>query len=84
MKKRGFASMDPARVKEIASMGGKAVKAETRSFSKDPKLAAEAGRKGGKAVSPKNRTFSKDKDFARECGRKGGLISKSDKEVPPQ
>jgi uncharacterized protein len=46
---RGFASMDPAIQREIASKGGRSVPPEERSFSKDRALAAEAGRKGGEA-----------------------------------
>ena len=49
-KPRGFACISPERRREIASLGGKAVRPEDRSFSKDPKLASEAGRKGGQAV----------------------------------
>ncbi len=45
--KRGFASMDPDRRREIAAKGGAAVPAAKRSFSKDISLAANAGRKGG-------------------------------------
>lgn len=44
---RGFASMDKARQREIASLGGKSVPAEKRSFSQNRELASEAGRKGG-------------------------------------
>ena len=46
--KRGFALMDPARLREVAAMGGAAVDASNRSFSQDRSLAADAGRKGGK------------------------------------
>ena len=46
---RGFASMDPALQREIASKGGRSVPPEERSFSKDRALAAQAGRKGGEA-----------------------------------
>jgi uncharacterized protein len=46
---RGFASMDPALQREIASKGGRSVPPEERSFSKDRSLAAQAGRKGGEA-----------------------------------
>ncbi len=49
MSKRGFASMDPALQREIASKGGRSVPPEERSFSKDRALAAQAGRKGGEA-----------------------------------
>ena len=47
--KRGFASMDPARQREIARKGGASVPNEKRSFSQDRSLAAQAGRKGGEA-----------------------------------
>jgi len=57
---RGFASMDQAKQREIASKGGQSVPPEKRSFSQDPNLAATAGRKGGESVPP-------------EAGRKGGL-----------
>ena len=46
---RGFASMDAARQREIASKGGQSVAAEKRSFSQNRDLAAQAGRKGGQA-----------------------------------
>jgi general stress protein YciG len=46
---RGFASMDPALQRQIASKGGRSVPPEERSFSKDRSLAAQAGRKGGEA-----------------------------------
>jgi general stress protein YciG len=47
--RRGFASMDPERQREIASRGGKSVPAERRSFSQNRDLASAAGRKGGQA-----------------------------------
>src|SRR6266700_4117630 len=46
---RGFASMDQAKQRAIASKGGQSVPPEKRSFSQDPSLAAQAGRKGGQA-----------------------------------
>ena len=46
---RGFASMDPARVREIASQGGKAAHAQGRAHQWNPETAREAGRKGGQA-----------------------------------
>jgi uncharacterized protein len=72
---RGFAAMDPAKRREIASMGGRAVPAEKRSFSTHAALAATAGRKGGLAVNPTNRSFSKDHTLAAEAGKKGGHAS---------
>lgn len=53
---RGFASMDPAIQRQIASKGGRSVPAHERSFSKDRALAAEAGRKGGEASHGGRRT----------------------------
>lgn len=41
---RGFASMDPARQREIASKGGQA---SGGNFKNDPQRASAAGRKGG-------------------------------------
>jgi general stress protein YciG len=48
--KRGFASMDLERQREIASKGGRSVPAEKRSFSQDRELASSAGRKGGQST----------------------------------
>lgn len=45
--KRGFASMDDEKQREIAKKGGESVPAEKRPFSQDPDLASEAGKKGG-------------------------------------
>jgi uncharacterized protein len=47
LRGRGFAGMDPDRLREIASKGGKSVDPAKRSFSKDNGLAVAAGRKGG-------------------------------------
>lgn len=45
--KRGFASMDRDKQREIARKGGQSVPDEKRSFSKNHQLASDAGRKGG-------------------------------------
>ena len=47
--KRGFASMDPRRQKEIASLGGKAAHASGKAHEFNTAEAREAGRKGGRA-----------------------------------
>ncbi len=47
--RQGFASMDPAKQRAIASKGGSAVPPEKRPFARNAELAASAGRKGGKA-----------------------------------
>jgi len=49
VSKRGFASMDPEKQREIARKGGASVPSEKRSFSQDRSLAAQAGRKGGES-----------------------------------
>lgn len=46
---RGFASMDPAKQREIASKGGKAAHAKGTAHQWDSREAREAGRKGGEA-----------------------------------
>src|ERR1700744_647424 len=69
---RGFASMDRARQREIASKGGHGVPPEKRSFSKNRQLAAEAGRKGGEAGPAAERSFSQNRELAAAAGRKGG------------
>lgn len=47
--KRGFASMDPQRQREIASLGGKAAHASGKAHEFNTAEAREAGRKGGRA-----------------------------------
>jgi general stress protein YciG len=44
---RGFASMPPERVKEIASQGGKSAHAQKRAHEWTSDEAREAGRRGG-------------------------------------
>lgn len=46
-KKKGFASLSPERLAEIASLGGKSVKPEHRAFSRNRELASMAGKKAG-------------------------------------
>jgi general stress protein YciG len=71
---RGFASMDPALQREIASKGGRSVPPEERSFSKDRALAAEAGRKGGEASHGGRRAAQQAgaQGSQADGGRKGG------------
>lgn len=44
--KRGFASMDKDRLREVSSKAGASVPAHKRSFAKDPDLAKRAGALG--------------------------------------
>ena len=63
--RRGFASMDPAKQKEIASKGGRAAHAKGTAHEFTPEEARVAGRKGGEAVS-------RDRAHMAAIGRKGG------------
>ncbi|AFY78207.1 MAG: stress-induced protein [Hydrococcus sp. C42_A2020_068] len=67
--KRGFASMDAQKQREIASKGGKAAHAKGTAHEFTPEEAREAGRKGGEAVS-------KDREHMAEIGREGGKSSR--------
>lgn len=63
--RRGFASMDPARQKEIASRGGRAAHAKGTAHEWSSDEARVAGRKGGEVVS-------RDRDHMAAIGREGG------------
>lgn len=52
--KRGFASMDPEKQREIASKGGKAAHEKGTAHEFDSEEAREAGRKGGQARGDNN------------------------------
>jgi uncharacterized protein len=54
-RRRGFAAMDPAKQKEIASKGGRAAHEKGRGHQWDREAAREAGRKGGLAARGKPR-----------------------------
>lgn len=47
--RRGFASMNPKRQREIASMGGRAAHKSGNAHEWNSEEAVKAGRKGGKA-----------------------------------
>lgn len=72
-KLRGFALLSKERMREIASMGGKAVKPEQRSFFTNRSLAATSGRIGGQRCPNEKRTFARlGSEYASEQGKKGG------------
>lgn len=71
--KRGFAAMDPAKQKEIASKGGRAAHAKGTAHEFSADEARQAGRKGGEAVS-------KDRDHMAKIGRAGGEAVSKDRE----
>lgn len=70
--KRGFASMDEDRQREIASQGGKAAHEKGTAHEFDSEEAREAGRKGGQAAHEKGTAHEFSSQEAREAGRKGG------------
>lgn len=76
-KKRGFASMDPAKQREIASKGGKAAHAKGTAHEFTPEEAREAGRKGGQAAHGRGTAHKFTPEEAREAGRKGGRSSRA-------
>lgn len=63
--KRGFASMDPGRQRDIASKGGKAAHAKGTAHEWTADEARKAGRKGGEVVS-------RDRAHMEAIGRAGG------------
>src|SRR5690606_15469641 len=63
--RRGFASMDPARQREIASRGGRAAHAKGTAHEWSSDEARVAGRKGGEVVS-------RDRAHMAAIGREGG------------
>lgn len=63
--KRGFASMDAAKQREIASKGGRAAHAKGTAHEFTSDEARVAGRKGGEAVS-------RDRQHMATIGREGG------------
>lgn len=63
--KRGFASMDPQRQREIASKGGRAAHAKGTAHEWTSDEARVAGRKGGEVVS-------RDREHMATIGREGG------------
>src|SRR5437762_12875607 len=63
--KRGFASMDPSKQREIASKGGRAAHAKGTAHEFTSDEARLAGRKGGEAVS-------RDRAHMSAIGREGG------------
>jgi general stress protein YciG len=63
--RRGFASMDPSRQREIASKGGRAAHAKGTAHEWSSDEARVAGRKGGEVVS-------RDRAHMAAIGREGG------------
>jgi hypothetical protein len=70
--KRGFASMNEDKQRQIASMGGKAAHAKGTAHEFTAEEARSAGRKGGQAVS-------QDRSHMANIGRKGGETVSEDR-----
>ncbi len=62
---RGFASMSPAKQRQIASQGGRAAHEQGTAHEFSPAEARAAGQKGGERVS-------RDRSHMAAIGRKGG------------
>src|ERR1700737_1801015 len=75
--KRGFASMDPAKQREIASKGGRAAHAKGTAHEFTSDEARVAGRKGGEAVS-------RDRAHMSAIGREGGHSRGRARQTPSQ
>lgn len=78
--KRGFArllELNPNRVKEIASMGGKKAHTMGRAHQYTKEEAQAYGKKGGLAVS-------RDREHMRRIGRKGGRNKAGFRTLHPQ
>jgi general stress protein YciG len=64
-RKRGFAAMDQAQQRAIASKGGRAAHERGTAHEFSPVEARRAGRRGGQKVS-------RDREHMAEIGRRGG------------
>jgi general stress protein YciG len=90
-EQRGFAAMEEAKQKLIASKGGRAAHEKGTAHEFTPEEARLAGKKGGEAVS-KNRQHmadigrrggervSQDREHMAQIGRKGGEAVSGDRE----
>src|ERR1044072_3437056 len=77
--KRGFASMDPTKQREIASKGGRAAHAKGTAHEFTSDEARVAGRKGGQAVS---RHRAQRSAIRREGGHSRGRAHQSSPGAP--
>jgi len=81
-KRRGFASMDPEKQREIASKGGRAAHAKGTAHEFTPEEARAAGRKGGQAAHSRGTAHKFTSEEAREAGRKGGRSMRGGAAMP--
>ena len=71
---RGFASMDPAKQREIASKGGKAAHQKGSAHEWTSDEAREAGRKGGMASHRRKQDDGTSEDDSTMHGSDGGRM----------
>jgi general stress protein YciG len=69
---RGFASMNPQKQKEIASLGGKTAHEKGRAHQFNSDEARAAGKKGGEVVS-------RNREHMSMIGKKGGEHSRNNR-----
>ncbi|HET8760779.1 MAG TPA: KGG domain-containing protein [Nitrospiria bacterium] len=70
--RRGFAAMDPAKQRAIASRGGKAAHEKGTAHQFTAEEARLAGRKGGEIAHQRGTAHEFTSEEARVAGRKGG------------
>ena len=80
--RKGLAALSPEQRRLIASMGGKSVPKEKRTFSRNRAIASAAGQKGGRTIRPETRTVALYPELAQIAGRIGGSTSISQKKMP--
>ncbi len=68
--KRGFASMDPKKQRQIASLGGLAAQKRGKAHHFDHEQAVAAGRKGGQAAQASGNACRFDSRTGRAAARK--------------
>lgn len=73
--RRGFASMDEDRQREIAAEGGRASHEKGAAHEFTSEEAREAGRKGGQAAHEKGTAHEFSSEETRKAGQKGGQAS---------
>ena len=74
-EKRGFASMDRAKQREIASKGGKAAHQKGTAHEWTSEEARDAGRKGGLASHRRRREQKDAVDVREMAGVESGIVS---------
>lgn len=76
---RGFASMDRAKQREIASKGGKAAHAKGTAHEWTSEEAREAGRKGGMASHRRRKEMMEGEGSQGQVTSEGGDVTGSDR-----